>query len=360
MSLSGSIDQVYGLVDGIVVTVPEDKGARLNGLEGVAYVEEDSYVRLLPIEAESSGNGATDCEPVPIVFPKPAPAGTGGLEHVARIGADWVWEQNINGAGALVGIVDTGIDATHPDLIGRLALWKDFVYDRKEPFDYLGHGTHVAGVVAGTGKASDGMHMGVAPGARIAMVQVFHRDTGFATTSIVIAAMDWLVGNNVRVLSMSLGSDLHVQALDDAVHNAVAKGVVVIAAGNSACWGISCPGDSPGRHTVGAVDSSDRITWFSSRGPTFDGRIEPDLVAPGYQAISTSMFRKGHSRGEVCYIRFSGTSMATPIVAGTVALMLAGNPPADAGAGEEHTDADGKAAGRRRPQQRLRLRPGTG
>lgn len=321
-SLGGSVDAEYGLIPGIYVTVPMEKESQLKNIEGVSYVEDDMSFYLMPIDPDSDGQQNTNVPASDTSFEWP----DGGLEHIAQIGADRAWEQGVNGSGVIVGIIDTGIDATHPDLANRLLLWKDFVYDRAEPFDYLGHGTHVAGLVAGTGNASVGNHKGVAPGAMIAMAQVFHRDSGYAKLGTLILAMDWCVDNNASIISMSLGGR-HSQALDDAVHKAVACGVVVVAAaGNSGSWGISCPGDSPDAITVGAVNGNDTVTYWSSRGPTYDGRIKPDITAPGLNIISTSMFRKGHTSGEICYIRYSGTSMATPIVAGTVALVLQANP----------------------------------
>ncbi len=236
-----------------------------------------------------------------------------------------VWVSGVTGKGVKVGIVDTGIDANHPDLAGRVAGSADFTGEG--PRDAHGHGTHVAGIVAGGGAASGGRYRGVAPGAALYAAKVLGADGG-GMTSTVIAGLEWAVEQQVQVINLSLGaagSSDGSDALSVACDNIMAKGTVVcVAAGNEGPgdYTIGSPGAAQQVITVGACALDGAVADFSSRGPTADGRVKPDIVLPGVNI--TSCRAAGTSMGAVVdayYATASGTSMATPFATGVVALL---------------------------------------
>jgi serine protease AprX len=200
----------------------------------------------------------------------------------------------------------------------------DYVNGKTTPYDDHGHGTHVSSTIAGTGNASGGQYKGVAPEASLMVAKVLSGQGSGSNTNI-LKGIDWAVQNGAQVISMSLGSSSHSQAMDDAIKSAVSKGVaVVVAAGNSGpnARTIACPGDSPDAITVGASDRSDAIASFSSRGPTYDGRVKPDVTNMGVGLVAA---KAGGTAASGYYKAMSGTSMATPMTAGTVALLLQAN-----------------------------------
>jgi len=227
-------------------------------------------------------------------------------------------------------ILDTGVNAGHKDLKGKLLFWKDFVNNRPSAYDDNGHGTVVAGVALGAGKLKK-KFMGVAPEAALVAMKVLNNE-GSGDESLVISAIDTAINVktqfNIRVLNMSLavsGNSAGKDALSLAANRAVSSGIiVVVAAGNEGpdANTIGSPSAAKNVITVGAgADPGKRgfyLAGFSSRGPTADGRIKPDLWGPGVHIESTS--RTGG------YTSMSGTSFASPFVAGVVALMLQANP----------------------------------
>lgn len=233
----------------------------------------------------------------------------------------------------VIAVIDTGIDANHVDLSGGKVIgWRDFVNNRTSPYDDQGHGTHVAGIAAGSG-AGNAAYKGVAPGAALVGIKVLDRN-GSGTMSNVIAGIDWAISNKdtygIDIINMSLGttgSSDGRDATSQAANRAADAGIVVaVAAGNSgpAKQTIGSPGAAEKALTVGAMADPGKggfnLANFSSRGPTADGRNKPDIAAPGYQ-INAARANSGNG-----YVAYSGTSMATPFAAGTVALMLAANP----------------------------------
>ena len=258
-------------------------------------------------------------------------------ESDAQISAPEVWNVGYDGSGITVAVVDTGIDASHPDLQGKVIGWKDFVNNRTTPYDDQGHGTHVSGIIAGTGAASDGKYKGVAPGAKLVGVKVLGSD-GSGSVSTIIAGIDWVIQNkdkyNIKVINLSLGgsqssdgTDALSQEVDKAWENGIA---VCVAAGNSGpdTYTVGSPAAAPDVITVGAVDKNDVITYFSSRGPTADGRLKPEVVAPGNWIISdraSGTQLTDETVGQY-YVAASGTSMATPHVSGAVALLRQAHP----------------------------------
>jgi subtilisin family serine protease len=237
-----------------------------------------------------------------------------------------LWQIGYTGQGMRIAIVDTGVDPNHPDLAGRVAASSDFTGEG--PQDALGHGTHVAGIAAGSGAASEGRYRGVAPEATLYSAKVLGADGG-GMTSWVIAGLEWALDQHAHVINLSLGSSGSsdgTDALSVACDTVMAKGTVVCVAAGT---------DGPGEHTIGSPGAAQQVITvgastlpgqvadFSSRGPTADGRVKPDLVLPG--ANITSCRAAGTSMGAVVnehYTTASGTSMATPFATGMAALLL--------------------------------------
>ncbi|MGK5443797.1 S8 family serine peptidase [Micromonospora sp. URMC 105] len=259
------------------------------------------------------------------------------LEHsVPQIGAPAAWAAGRDGAGVEVAVLDTGIDANHPDLADRIVEAKDFSGTGSAQ-DGHGHGTHVASTIAGSGAASDGLRKGVAPGARLLVGKVLD-DFGRGYESAIVAGMEWAARSGAKVINMSLGgsatdgTDPMSQALNDLT--AETGALFVVAAGNEgAANSVGSPGAATSALTVGAVDRDDKLADFSSRGPRIgDGGIKPEITAPGVgivaaRAAGTSM---GTAVGDR-YTRANGTSMATPHVAGAAAILVQEHPDWTAG-----------------------------
>ncbi|RSS39133.1 S8 family serine peptidase [Streptomyces sp. WAC08241] len=247
----------------------------------------------------------------------------------AQIGTPEAWEAGLTGKGVKVAVLDTGADLTHPDLAGRVAESKSFI-EGEEVADRNGHGTHVASTVGGSGAGSDGKEKGVAPGAVLAVGKVLS-DEGSGTESQIIAGMEWAAKDvDAKIVSMSLGSpepsdgtDPMAQAVDTL--SAETGALFVIAAGNSGAPGsIGSPGAADSALTIGAVDSDDRAAYFTSQGPRHgDQALKPDLSAPGVDILAA---RSQLTSGSGLYTAMSGTSMATPHVAGVAALLAERHP----------------------------------
>ncbi|RZT78818.1 subtilisin family serine protease [Micromonospora violae] len=250
-------------------------------------------------------------------------------ESTAQIGAPAIWAEGNTAAGVDVAVLDSGADAEHPDLVGQIAGSSSFVPSEPDILDYKGHGTHVASTIAGTGAASGGAERGVAPGARLHVGKVLNSE-GSGQNSWIIAGMEWAAREQkARVVSMSLGgeatdgSDPMSQAVERL--SAETGALFVIAAGNSGPATIGSPGAADSALTVGAVDNTDHLADFSSQGPRAgDGGLKPEITAPGVDILAArSHFVRG---GSGDYTLMSGTSMATPHVAGTAALVAAAHP----------------------------------
>lgn len=283
-------------------------------------------------------------------------AGVSGLLGIGAIAG-------VTGQGIGVAIVDSGISA-HPALANKVAANVSFVTGDPLVTDPFGHGTHVAGAIAGAASAAKNVTTlytgGIAPGAKLINVRVLGAD-GVGLTSDVIAGIDWVVQNraryNIRVMNLSLGhpvmEPVATDPLCEAVERAVQAGIVVVAAagnygvaedGTQILGGITSPGNSPLAITVGSLNtwgtakrSDDTVATYSSRGPTrFDLAVKPDIAAPGNKIISLesngsflpAMYPYLHKAGSSSngYMQLSGTSMAAPMVSGGVALLLQGTP----------------------------------
>jgi serine protease AprX len=269
----------------------------------------------------------------------------------------------LTGAGVDVCVLDTGVDPGHEQLDSKSVHWRDLVNGRSTPYDDHGHGTHVASIAVGdgVGGASAARFGGVAPDAGLWAGKVLSAQ-GSGTESGIVAGIDWCAADPaVDVISMSLGTTLPSDgsdALSLAADNAVAAGkVVVVAAGNSgdAPDSIGAPGAAADAITVGAVadrsappDAPNRsngiyLASFSSRGPTHPGDTKPDIVAPGVTITAA----RANTVSD--YATFSGTSMATPFAAGSVALALQASPawsPSQVQAALEATAEDFGPAGK--------------
>ncbi|MEH0933312.1 S8 family serine peptidase [Micromonospora sp. CPCC 205558] len=254
------------------------------------------------------------------------------LEHsVPQIGAPIAWAAGRDGAGVTVAVLDTGVDATHPDLAGRIAEAQDFSGSGSAR-DGHGHGTHVASTIAGSGAASDGKRKGVAPGARLLVGKVLD-DAGSGYSSSIIAGMEWAAHSGAKVVSMSLGGDPTdgTDPMSQAVNDLTAEtgALFVVAAGNSgAARTVGAPGAAAAALTVGAVDRADNLAEFSSRGPRLgDNGLKPEITAPGVGIVAARA--AGTTMGtpvDDAYTTASGTSMATPHVAGAAAILAQEHP----------------------------------
>ncbi|MGN9842885.1 S8 family peptidase [Nonomuraea sp. H19] len=237
---------------------------------------------------------------------------------VPQIGAPEAWAAGYDGTGTTVAVLDTGVDATHPDLAGKVAGQRDFAGENVTG-DPHGHGTHVASTVAGA--------KGVAPGAKLLNGRVLGAD-GYGRLSWIIDGMEWAAGEKrAEVVNMSLGSREPGGPLTDAVSRLTEQfgTLFVVAAGNDGCdQCVGAPGDAPEALTVGAVDREDELAPFSSKGPITAGQaVKPDVTAPGVEIAAA---RPGGGTATL-----SGTSMATPHVAGAAALLRQARPGLTAG-----------------------------
>ncbi|MFB6710938.1 MULTISPECIES: S8 family serine peptidase [unclassified Streptomyces] len=247
----------------------------------------------------------------------------------AQIGTPKAWEAGLTGKGVKVAVLDTGADLSHPDLDGRVAERRSFI-EGQEVADRNGHGTHVTSTVGGSGAGSAGKEQGVAPAATLAVGKVLN-DQGTGSESQIIAGMEWAARDiDAKIVSMSLGSSEGSDGTDpmaQAVNTLSAEtgALFVIAAGNSGAPGsIGSPGAADSALTVGAVDSADRAAYFSSQGPRYgDQALKPDISAPGVDILAA---RSQLVSGSGLYTSKSGTSMATPHVAGVAALLAERHP----------------------------------
>jgi serine protease AprX len=337
----GSVKQALAIVGAVAARLKGVQILKLTRDDDVDYVVKDQKL-------QAQFDPALDS----------AKAGSPGILEVS---APQAWSQlGVTGRGVGVAVVDSGVYA-HPDLAGRIVAAIDFTslaptVSNVPLGDPGGHGTHVAGLIAGDGTRSAGLHTGVAPNANIIDVRVIDAN-GSSNVSMILRGLQWVLANrttyNIKVVNMSLGatptgsykSDLMATAAEILNFAGVA---VVVSAGNTGplAGTITTPGTDPYAITVGALDDNgtplridDLMATFSSRGRTpFENLAKPDLVAPGRRMVSLrapgseldALFpdRQVTVLGAPSpdYYRLSGTSMAAPIVSGTIALMFERNP----------------------------------
>ena len=253
-------------------------------------------------------------------------------KSVPQIGAPTAWAAGYNGKGVKIAVLDTGVDATHPDLKDQVIESKNFT-SAADATDHFGHGTHVASIAAGTGAKSHGKYTGVAPGAKILNGKVLD-DTGSGDDSGILAGMEWAAAQGADIVNLSLGGydTPEIDPLEAEVNKlSKDKGILfAIAAGNEGPQSIGSPGSAESALTVGAVDGNDKLADFSSTGPAADGSIKPDVTAPGVDitaaAAKGSLIDQEVGENPDGYLPISGTSMATPHVAGAAAILKQEHP----------------------------------
>jgi serine protease AprX len=331
LTAGGEVVRFLPIVDGVSARVP---AGSLDGLEAnpsVRTVAPDD-----PVAFEGTGDNTTSHR----------------IQKIVR--SDRLWGQGIDGSGATVALLDTGVYAAHPDLAGRVVACADLTHEagtEAHCADTFGHGTFMAGLIAGDGTASNGKYMGAAPGTNLVSVKAAGYD-GATDVSTVLAGIQWIVAHKdvygIRVMNLSLGTDssqdYRLSPLNYAVERAWAAGiVVVVSAGNSGpdASTVMKPGDDPYVITVGAANDEgsmatgdDLVPVFSSRGPTrSNGFAKPDLVSPGVHTVSlrspgSAIDQRYGSTAVVdgSYFKGTGTSMSTATVTGIVAQMLERDP----------------------------------
>jgi serine protease AprX len=338
--LGGVVNEVFTLINAVAGTVRAGDVVALSNQPNVTYISPD---RSLGATLDYSANG---------------------------VNAPVAWNSGWDGSGIGVAVIDSGIDS-HPDLLSTQSGQSRVLY--RQSFiggvqnDDFGHGTHVAGIVAGSGATSNvpgSSHVlsGIAPNANLLDLRVLDQN-GSSNDSVVISALETAVQlktlYNVRVINLSLGRPFYesctLDPLCEAVEAVWNDGIVVVAAaGNLGRNGYStvlCPGNSPHAITVGAMKtmetysrSDDLIASYSSKGPTYiDNTVKPDIVAPGNLVVSLlapgstlantypenvvgPSYYSSTATGPAEYMLLSGTSMAAPVVSGAVALMLQNDP----------------------------------
>lgn len=247
-----------------------------------------------------------------------------------KLKADYAYRKGITGRGVTVAVMDTGI-AVHPDFDNRILKFTDFTQGRTRIYDDNGHGTHVAGIIAGSGKMSHGIYMGMAPESNLFVTKVLDRK-GNGNTYQVLKAIDHVIENkekyNIRILNISVGmlptaDEEEKKNLMQAVERAWKSGIVVVAAaGNNGPMknSVTIPGQCRSIITVGSIDDymgqkKGLKKGYSGRGPTECCVVKPEILAPGTSVKSCSL------RGNAYEIK-SGTSMSAPVISGALALLL--------------------------------------
>ncbi|MFD9393325.1 S8 family peptidase [Streptomyces sp. NPDC060000] len=316
-SYGATIRRTYGTVlDGFAVEAGERQARRLAADPHVASVVQDTRVSL-------DAAGVTKNPP------------SWGLDRVDQPGRpldnSYIWPKSA-GSGVTVYVIDTGVRITHTDFGGRASYGWDFVGGDRVATDGNGHGTHVAGTVAGT-------TLGVARKARVVAVRVLD-DAGAGTTARAVAGIEWVTrhAHKPAVANLSLGGGYNA-ALDAAVRTSIRSGVTyTVAAGNAGQpAALHSPADVREAVTVGATDRGDARAGFSNYGSALD------LFAPGVSITSAS------NRSDTGRVTWSGTSMAAPHAAGAAALVLADHPgvtPAQVARALVAGAVDGKVSGR--------------
>jgi len=344
-------------------------------LEGVEYIYPDLKVQAMDFNSQQwlypdfsrikdLHNAGLATEPIPY-NPLHGDYPCFLNESTALIGADDLWAGGITGEGVVIAVLDTGINKNHPDLddmdddpatcdpkvLAEAVFIEEPSWEVGDPMDHYGHGTHCASIAAGTGATGamgfygsyfypgffngtilPGTERGVAPGAYLYNVKVLN-SYGYGYDSWIVAGIEWAMEHGADVISMSLGGWPMVSPEEDplvlALNKAIEHGVVCVVAAGNAGWGyfsLESPGFAPSVITVGATTETDELMFFSSRGPEeYELHAKPDVVAPGTCVVAAYAFfdeDEDWTEQQIFYLEASGTSMATPHVAGAAALLL--------------------------------------
>jgi serine protease AprX len=337
----GRVTSRLEIIDGVGALLTAAAAGRLRYEPGVTTIHENGSVKIV---GGSAGGVAKRGS-----WPE--------TDYPDVVGADVVWQYGVTGEGVTVAVVDTGL-LQHPGWLRnttnqaqeRIAAWVDFVDGSKRPVDPNGHGTHVAGIIANTHTGADGEWNGVSPGVKLVGVRVLD-GKGYGTYESVVQGIQWVVDNkdvyNIQVLNMSIVAPVQspywADPLNQAVMRAWQAGIVVVAAagnGGPAPLSIGVPGNNPYVITVGAFTdhytpydwNDDYLAPFSAAGPTLDGFVKPDLVAPGGHIVSTmhpgAFLLREHQANKISQFYFSmaGTSQSAAVVSGVAALVRSANP----------------------------------
>ncbi|GKX31651.1 serine protease AprX [Vallitalea longa] len=316
----GRVKYRLPMINSYVLELPEKYVGKLNGIKGVEAVEHDALITAQMDVARETVN------------------------------TTWADVRGVSGKGIGIAVVDTGV-YPHQDLTktkNKIVGFKDFVNNKEFPYDDNGHGTHVAGIISGDGYESNGKYKGIAVESNIIGVKVLNKK-GSGNISDVLAGIQWILDNrkrfNIRIINLSVGmKDIEGEksALVRGVNAAWDSGLIIVtAAGNNGPeeGTITTPGISRKVITVGSSDDAetvkimeDLISDYSGRGPTKECIKKPDIVAPGSNIIACSTDKeytpkdKYYPNNDIGYTKKSGTSMATPIVSGCIALLLSRHP----------------------------------
>jgi serine protease AprX len=321
----GTVTSRLDIIHGVGAMLSAPAAASLRSEAAITAITDNATVR-------ATGNGN-------------APA----TDYADLVGADVVWDQGVTGSGVTVAVLDTGF-SNHNGIKDNVIAWVDFVEGKNNQKDPSGHGTHIGGVIANTQIGEDGEANGIAPGAKLAGVRVLN-EQGFGSYEKVIQGIQWVINNKdtygIRVMNLSLVSPVQspywADPLNQAVMQAWAAGIVVVVAAGNGGPGpmtVGVPGDNPYVITVGAFSDNytpydwddDFITPFSAAGPTLDGFVKPDVVAPGAHVVSTMIFSanlaKEYPERKIPpqYFTMAGTSQSAAVVSGVAALVLSANP----------------------------------
>ncbi len=335
----GEISAQYPGLKAVAVDLPTRSLSWIAKMDGIIAVTQPYQAGLAGI-AEDSSEGIH----IPETF------------YPEVVGADQVWQQGITGEGVTVAILDSGMhpfEALMRDSEGndRLLAWKDFVDESPTPIDPQGHGTHIAGIIANAELGWDEEWNGVAPDVNLVAVRVLD-ETGYGSLENILAGLNWVIEHheeyNIKILNLSMSADVIAPYWADPINHAVmtawSEGITVItSAGNTGETGalsIGIPGNNPYAITVGAFTdhytpadaSDDYMAFWSGSGPTHDGFIKPDVIAPGAHMASlmpenNTLFMEGEAtQFSNDYYRMAGTSQSAAVVSGVAALMVQNNP----------------------------------
>jgi serine protease AprX len=328
----GTITANWDFINAAVITTNTTKIFDLAKLDGINFIVLNQEAVTTNIDSRSAVNYSHLTNAYPF-----------------SVNAHKVWQHGIDGSGVSVAVIDSGISRMKEDFGQRVVTNVEFNSNTRNFYDEYGHGTHVAGIIGGDGKAGNGKYIGIAPGVRLLNVK-FSSANGSASEADLIHALQWVYQNknkyNIRVanISSSIGAiqSYSESAVAAAVEQLWFAGVVVVVSagndGNERCSTCHAPANDPFVITVGTIDDhgtrdkrDDTFKRWSSHGYTLDGHKKPEVMAPGVNIIS--YLPKGNLQNQAPerivdhnYFKLSGSSMSAPVVSGVVALMLQKSP----------------------------------